>query len=280
MIELGKYNELKILKRTKFGLYLGDETGEEVLLPNKYCPESFKLEDEIKVFVYLDHEERKIATNIKPKILLHEYALLKVTSVEDVGAFLDWGLEKELLVPFKEQRQKMEAGRWYIVFLDIDIKSDRLYATNKIEQRLQNEFLTVKEGDEVDLLVLQKTDLGFSVIVNNGHKGLIFKNEIFKELNIGDKFKGYVKNIREDNKIDISLQEIGYKNYGDTNTELVYRTLKENEGFLAYTDKSSPDEIYSKFGISKKAFKKSIGALYKERKISISPEGIKLIIDS
>ncbi len=185
MIELGKYNELKILKRTKFGLYLGDETGEEVLLPNKYCPESFKLEDEIKVFVYLDHEERKIATNIKPKILLHEYALLKVTSVEDVGAFLDWGLEKELLVPFKEQRQKMEAGRWYIVFLDIDIKSDRLYATNKIEQRLQNEFLTVKEGDEVDLLVLQKTDLGFSVIVNNGHKGLIFKNEIFKELKDG-----------------------------------------------------------------------------------------------
>jgi len=279
MIQIGKYTELKILKQTKFGLYLGDESGEEVLLPNKYCPESFELQDKIKVFVYLDHEERKVATNLEPKILLNEFALLKVTAVEEVGAFLDWGLEKELLVPFKEQRQKMEEGRWYIVYLDIDTKTDRLYATNKIEKHLQNEELTVKDGDKVDLLVMQKTELGFSVIVNNLYKGLIFKNEIFKELNIGDKLNGFVKKIREDNKIDISLHEIGYENYSDTNTALIYKILEENGGFIAITDKSSPEEIYSQFGISKKAFKRSIGALYKERKITISPEGIKLTTD-
>jgi len=278
VIEIGKYNELRILKQTKFGLYLGDESGEEVLLPNKYCPENFEPEDKIEVFVYLDHNERKIATNLKPKILLHEFALLKVTAIEDVGAFLDWGMEKELLVPFKEQRQKMEAGRWYVVYLDIDKKTDRLFASNKIEKHLQNETLTIQEGDEVELLVMQKTDLGFSVIINNTHKGLIFENEIFKELNIGDKFNGFVKKIRDDNKIDISIQAIGYDKYSDTNTELIYRLLKENDDFLPITDKSSPDEIYLQFGISKKAFKKSIGALYKERKITITTEGIRIVV--
>lgn len=277
MIEIGRYNELRILRQTSVGLYLGDESGEDVLLPNKYCPESFKLEDKMGVFVYRDYAGRKVATNLTPKIFLNEFALLQVTAVADVGAFMDWGMEKDLMVPFKEQRQKMEEGRWYIVYLDIDKKTDRLYASNKIEKILQNEVLTLEEGEEVELLVLQKTDIGFSVIVNNAHKGLIFKNEIFKELNIGDKLNGFVKKIREDNKIDISIQPIGYDNFNDTNSELIYRTLVENKGFLAVTDKSSPDEIYLQFGISKKAFKKSIGALYKQRKITIQLKGIKLI---
>ncbi len=277
MIEIGKYNELIILRQTSVGLYLGDESGEEVLLPNKYCPGNFNLKDKIKVFVYRDHEERKVATNIIPKIFLNEFALLQVAALTDVGAFMDWGMEKELIVPFKEQRQKMEEGRWYIVYLDIDKKTDRLYASNKIEKFMQNEVLSLKKGDEVELLVLQKTDIGFSVAVNHKHKGLIFKNEIFKELNIGDKLKGFVKKIREDNKIDISVQPIGYNNFNDPNTELIYRALVENKGFLAITDKSSPDEIYLQFGISKKAFKKSIGALYKHRKITFHPGGIKLI---
>lgn len=277
MIEIGRKNKLKILRQTSIGLFLGDVSGEDVLLPNKYCPKNFKTEDEIEVFVYRDHEGRKIATNLTPKIHLHEFALLQVTAVTEVGAFLDWGMEKELFVPFMEQRQKMKKGRWYIVYLELDTKTDRLYASNRIERHLQNDILTIKEKEEVELLVLQKTDLGFTVIVNNRHKGLLFNNEIFRELNIGDKLNGFVKKIREDNKIDISIQAIGYNKFIDTNSDLLYRALSENEGFLAVTDKTSPDEIYLQFGISKKAFKKTLGALLKQKKIKILPNGIKLI---
>lgn len=277
MIEIGRSNELRILRNTSVGLYLGDESGEEVLLPNKYCPEKFELQDKIEVFVYHDHEERKVATKIKPKILLNEFELLQVTAVTNVGAFMDWGLEKDLLVPFREQRHKMQEGKWYIVYLDVDRKTDRLYASNRIDDILQNRVLTVERGEEVSLFVFQKTDLGFSVIVNNIHKGLLFRNEIFKELNIGDKIIGFVKNIREDNKLDISIQRIGYENFNDCNSELIFHKLVENEGFLPVTDKSSPEEIRRQFGISKKAFKKSIGALYKQHKITILSEGIKSI---
>jgi hypothetical protein len=277
MIEIGRSNELRILRNTSVGLYLGDESGEEVLLPNKYCPEKFELQDKIEVFVYRDHEERKVATKIRPKILLNRFELLQVTAVTNVGAFMDWGLEKDLLVPFREQRHKMQEGKWYIVYLDVDRKTDRLYASNRIDDFLQNRVLTVERGEEVSLFVFQKTDLGFSVIVNNIHKGLLFRNEIFKELNIGDKIIGFVKNIREDNKLDISIQRIGYENFNDCNSELIFHKLVENEGFLPVTDKSSPEEIRRQFGISKKAFKKSIGALYKQRKITILPEGIKSI---
>lgn len=277
MIEIGRSNELRILRNTSVGLYLGDESGEEVLLPNKYCPEKFELQDKIEVFVYHDHKERKVATKIKPKILLNDFELLQVTAVTNVGAFMDWGLEKDLLVPFREQRHKMQEGKWYIVYLDVDRKTDRLYASNRIDDFLQNRVLTVERGEEVSLFVFQKTDLGFSVIVNNIHKGLLFRNEIFKELNIGDKIIGFVKNIREDNNLDISIQRIGYENFNDCNSELIFHKLVENEGFLPVTDKSSPEEIRRQFGISKKAFKKSIGALYKQRKITILPEGIKSI---
>lgn len=277
MIEIGRYNKLRILSQNTIGLLLGDKSGESVLLPKKYCPESYELDDEIKIFVYLDNKGNKIATNVIPKILFNEFALLKVTAVTDVGVFMDWGMEKELFVPFREQTQKMEEGRWYIVYLDLDKKTDRLYASSRIERHLQNEVLTVVENDKVHLLVLQKTDLGFSVIINNAHKGLVFKNEIFKKLNIGDKLNGFVKKIHEDNKIDISIQPIGYTNFIDKNTKLVYNALLKNNGFLAVTDKSSPDEISRQFGMSKKAFKKSLGALYKQRKIKLLPDGIELI---
>lgn len=277
MIEIGKYNKLIIRREASPGLYLANELEEEVLLPNKYCPEDYKIGDNIEVFVYLDSNEQKIATNIRPKILLNEFALLQVTAVTEVGTFMDWGLEKELFVPFREQRHKMEEGRWYIVYLDIDPETDRLFGSNQIEKLLQNDELNLTEGEKVKLLVLKKTDLGFNVIVNDEYKGLIFKNEIFKELNIGDKLDGYVKKIREDLKIDISLQPIGYDQFNDANADLVFRILSESDGSLAITDKSSPDEIYTTFGISKKAFKKSLGALYKQRKIIIEPTGIKLI---
>ncbi len=277
MIEIGKYNKLRILRNTSVGLFLGDDLGEDVLLPNKYCPKRFNLEDEIEVFVYLDNYERKIATNLTPKINLNEFSFLKVTAVTDVGAFLDWGMEKELLVPFFEQKQRMEEERWYIVYLDLDKKTNRLYASNKIEKHLQNNDLTVEERENVELLVMRKTDLGFSAIVNNQHSGLIYDNEIFQKINIGDKLNGVVKKIRGDNKIDISIQSIGYNNFIDKNSELIYQALLKNKGFLAVTDKTSPDEIYSKFGISKKAFKKTLGALFKQHKITIEPHGIKLI---
>ncbi len=277
MIEIGKYQILKILRKTSVGLYLGDESGEDILLPNKYCPEKYNLEEEIEVFVYRDNMERKIATNLTPKILLHEFALLQVTTVDTVGAFMDWGLEKELLVPFKEQRQRMVEGRWYVVYMDIDTKTDRLYASNKIEKRLDNKILTVKEGDSVDLLVFHKTDLGFSVIINNIHKGLIYNNDVFKVLNIGDKLTGYIKKIREENKIDVSIRPAGYSNYNNTNSNIIYNKLVENNGVLALGDKSAPEDIYSYLGISKKEFKKAIGALYKDKKIKISPKEIRLI---
>ncbi len=278
MIEIGKYNTLRILRETSVGMYLGDEeTGEDVLLPNKYCPEHFELYDPIEVFVYRDYAERKVATNLTPEILLHEFALLQVKDVSHAGAFMDWGLEKHLLVPFTEQRQEMEVGRWYIVYMDIDAKTDRLYGSNKIEQRLQNEELTVAEGDEVDLLVYKQSDLGFSVIVNNLHQGLVFQNEVFKEIRVGEKMKGFVKKIREENKLDISLQPLGYRNFIGNNTEVICNALTLNNGFLPITDKSSPEIIYKQFGMSKKAFKKTIGALYKERKIMIETGGIRLM---
>lgn len=277
MIEIGQYNELRILRETSVGLFLGDESGEDVLLPNKYRPEKFEIGDKIEVFVYRDHEERKVATNLEPKILLNNFALLQVTAVTEIGAFMDWGLEKELMVPFNEQRQKMEEGRWYLVYMMLDKKTDRLFASNKIDKFLQNEALTITEGDAVDLIVMQKTDLGFSVIIDNVHKGLIYENEIFKKLNVGDKLSGFIKKIREDNKIDVSLHPIGYENFNDLNSQLIFQKLKDNRGFLEVTDQSSPEDIYAQFGISKKAFKKAIGSLFKQRKIILEKTGIRLV---
>jgi predicted RNA-binding protein (virulence factor B family) len=277
MIEQGKFVRLSIVKRSTFGLFLGDEAGEELLLPNKYCTDSMKPGLEADVFIYRDSEDRKVATTLTPKIRFHEFALLKVTAVAKVGAFMDWGLEKELMVPFREQPQNMEEGRWYIVYLDLDQKSDRLFASNRVERHLQNDKLSVAEGDEVSLLVWQKTDLGYTVIINHAHKGLVFENEIFTDLNVGEKLKGYVKKVRDDNKIDISLQAIGYLKFNDANSELIFSALKENQGFLPLTDKSSPEVIYAQFGISKKAFKKSVGALYKQKKILIETSGIRLL---
>lgn len=275
-MEQGTYASLTIKKRSSFGLFLGDDAGEEVLLPNKHCRDNMKPGMKVEVFIYRDSEDRKVATTLTPKIALHEFALLKVTAVSKVGAFVDWGLEKELLVPFREQRQKMEAGRWYMVYMDLDEKTDRLYASNRLERFLSNEHISLSEGEEVALMVLQKTDLGYSVIINHRHKGLVYDNEIYRELHIGDQLKGYVKNVREDQKIDISLQAIGYQNVNESNIELIYHQLSVHNGFLPFTDASSPDEIQSQFGISKKAFKKAIGALYRQKKITLGPDGINL----
>lgn len=276
-IEIGKYNDLQVLRETSVGLYLGTEEGEDVLLPNKYCPDSYNIGDTLRVFVYPDNEGRKVATTLVPKVLVNEFAFLQVSAIEKVGAFLDWGLDKELMVPFREQRAPMEKGRWYIVFMTVDEKTDRLYATNKVEQRLDNQSLEIKEGDRVDLLILQKTDLGFSAIINNRHKGLLYDSEIFRDINVGQKLTGYIKNIREDQKIDLTLQPLGYHESKDTHTDLVLRKLMENGGSLPLNDKSAPDVIYSELGISKKAFKRAIGAMYRERTITITEDGITMV---
>ena len=277
MIELGKKHKLNVIRQTNDGLILVDDQKEEILLPTNECPSNLKIGDSLNVFIYRDQNEKKIATTVIPKITLHEFALLQVASITKVGAFLDWGLEKNLLIPFSEQQQELKEGRWYIVYLDIDETTDRLFASTYIERQLQNIHITVKEGEKVDLLVYQKTDLGYSVIVNNEHKGLVFENEIFTTINIGDVLKGYVKKIREDNKLDISLQPIGYKKFIDVNSSNIYQTLIDNNGYLTVTDKSSPEEIKSLFGLSKKAFKKSIGALYKQKKIVIEKDGIRIL---
>jgi len=277
MIEQGKTSTLKIIKRASFGLYLSDDSGEEVLLPNKYCTDEMKPEEEVDVFVYQDSEGRKVATTTTPLIAIYEFAQLQVNAVSGVGAFLDWGLDKDLMVPFREQKVKLEEGRWYIVYLDLDRKTDRLYASNRIERFLQNDVISVKEGEEVDLLIWQKTDIGYNVIINNIHKGLIFDNEIFTPLRIGDRLAGFVKKVREDGKIDVAIQASGYRQTNDVNSNRILKQLAENEGFLNFTDKSNPEDIYARFGISKKAFKKSLGALYKQKIISLDKDGIRLL---
>lgn len=277
MIAIGVYNELEILRETSVGLFLGDEEGEDVLLPNKYVPETYEIGDKLNVFVYLDYDERKVATNLTPGILLNEFALLEVVDVADVGTFLDWGMEKHLMVPYKEQRVKMEEGRWYVVYLALDEETDRLYASNKLEKWLNNDELTLKEGEEVNILVYRETEIGYSVIINNQFKGLVYKNEIFRNLRIGDKLPAYVKTIREGNKVDISLHPIGYENFNSKNSEDIYHALVQNGGFLNLTDKSAPEEIYLRFHISKKAFKKAVGDLYRQRKITMEDNGIRLV---
>lgn len=274
MIPIGRYSQLRIDRETSVGLYLQDKEGEDVLLPHKYCPESYDLDDELEVFVYLDHEERKIATTLKPKITLHQFSFLKVVDVNPVGAFLDWGLEKDLLVPFREQRKEMEKDRWYVVFLDIDRSTDRLFASNKIEKYLSNEDLSIKKGEEVDLLIYHESPMAFSAIINNEHKGLVYKNEVVESLRVGSKTKGYIKKIREDDKIDLSLEPIGFKNYKDKNEQLIMDALEANHGQLPFSDKSDPNKIRKAFGLSKKAFKKAIGGLYRQRLIQIDEHQI------
>ncbi len=277
MIQIGKFQELFIARDTDFGLFLEDEGGEEVLLPNKYCPETYRIGDRIQVFVYRDHEERKTATTLTPKIKLNEFALLKVTDVNDFGAFLDWGLEKELLVPHREQRLKMEKDRWYLVYLALDQTTDRLFATTKLDKYLDKTPGDLQEGAEAELLVQKKTDLGYAVIINQRHKGLLFENEVFKELRIGQYCGGYIKKIREDGKIDVSLYPIGFVKANAGHVKLILEKLEANNGFLPLHDRSNPQEISDMLGISKKAFKKAIGALYKQRKVDIEETGIKLV---
>ncbi|GMN05423.1 S1-like domain-containing RNA-binding protein [Croceitalea sp. MTPC5] len=276
MIQLGNYNELTVNRSTSVGVFLEDDDGTEILLPNKYVPENVKLDEKLTVFCYLDSQERPVSTTLKPFIIRNSFAFLKVVEVNSIGAFLDWGLEKHLFVPYREQRVKMEAGRWYVVYCYLDEQSFRLTASSKIDKFLSNEEISVKYNDEVEILVSRKTELGWEVIIGHKHKGLLFFDEVFRPIAIGDTLKGYIKRIREDKKIDISLQALGSKML-DATASLIYKKLLEEDGFLPLHDKSLPEEIKRKLQLSKKAFKKGVGVLYKDRKITIQEDGIRLI---
>lgn len=278
MIAIGQYNTLTVLRDTKVGLFLG-EGAEDVgiLLPNKYVPNDIKVGDSLAVFVYLDHEERPVATTLEPYILLHEFALLRVNYVNQVGAFMDWGLEKDLFVPFAAQARPMEKGKRYLVYMFMDPKSNRLVASSKTNQFLKNEELTVVQGDEVELIVSHITDIGINVIINQQHKGLLYKDEVYDDaIRTGDRLRGFIKHIRPDNKIDVSLQAFGYEKV-EPNAQYILDELKASRGFLRLHDNSHPEDIKSVLKMSKKTFKKAIGALYKDKLIEIKEDGIYLI---
>ena len=278
MIEIGKYNTLTILRDTKVGLFLGNgNEAEDILLPNKYVPEHFEIGDEMTVFVYLDHEERPVATTLEPYILLNEFALLRVNYVNQIGAFLDWGMEKDILAPFREQARPMEKGKRYLVYLYMDEKTNRLVATSKINQFLKNDNLTVERGEEVDLIVSHITELGINVIINEKHKGLLYKDEVYDEtIRTGDRLRGYIKTIRPDNKIDVSLEKLGYERI-EPNAQKILDELRASRGFLRLNDNSHPEDIKTVLQMSKKTFKKAIGSLYKDKLIEIKDDGIYLV---
>ena len=282
MLKIGKYNTLTILRDTQVGLFLGNpekdpEGIHDVLLPNKYVPNEFEIGEELIVFVYLDHEQRPVATTLEPYILLNEFALLRVNYINQVGAFMDWGMEKDILVPFKEQARPMEKGKRYLVYLYMDEKTNRLVASSKTNQFLNNETLTVENGEEVELIVSHITEIGINVIINERHKGLLYKDEVYDDsIRTGDRMRGFIKNIRPDNKIDVSLQKQGYENI-EPNAEKILNELRASRGFLRLNDNSHPEDIKTVLKMSKKTFKKAIGALYKEKLIEIKEDGIYLI---
>ena len=275
MFNLGVKNTLRILRGTSVGMYLGDDEGNDVLLPKKYIPDDVIVGDDIEVFIYRDSEDRIIATTLEPKVQLDGFAYLQVMAVTGIGAFLDWGLEKDLFVPFKEQNKKLATGDWCAVYVYLDEETDRLVGSCKVNKFFEKENIQLEIGQEVDLLVFEETNLGLNVVINNKYKGLIYENEIFQRIKLGTHTKGYIKNIREDKLIDVSLQKQGYANI-EPNAEKILEKLKANNGFLDVTDKSDANYIMYQLEMSKKTFKKAVGGLYKQRLIRIEDDGIYL----
>ncbi len=275
MIKVGEYNELEVVKELDFGIYLR-EGDVEILMPTKWVPKETKIGDMMNVFVFRDSDDRLIATTVKPMATADTFAFLEAKQVNEVGAFLDWGMDKDLFVPFREQAQKMQAGKSYVVFVYVDEETDRLVASSKLSRFIIREDIDVQEGDIVDLLIYSETDLGFNAIVNDLYSGLIYKNEIYEAIRVGDKMQGFVKRVREDEKIDLSLQKSGYELVDDVKWRIL-KLMKDEKGFLALNDNSTPEEIKAKLQISKKAFKKAIGALYRERLVKLTDKGVELI---
>ncbi|MDR0937809.1 MAG: GntR family transcriptional regulator [Mediterranea sp.] len=275
-IELGRFNQLEVVKEVEFGVYLdgGEDTG-EILLPARYVPEGCQVGEWVNVFLYLDMDERLVATTLTPWVQVGQFASLEVAWVNQFGAFMRWGLMKDLFVPFSEQRQKMEVGRKYIIHAHVDEESYRIVASAKVERYLSKATPPYEPDEEVDILVWQETDLGFKAIIENKYNGLIYKNEVFRHLPVGTSTTAFVKQVRPDGKVDLMLQKPGFEKVDDfAQTLLAY--IREHGGQIPLGDKSPADEIYDTFGVSKKTFKKGVGELYKKHLILIGDEGIRL----
>ncbi|NTW23351.1 MAG: GntR family transcriptional regulator [Lentimicrobium sp.] len=272
----GKYNTLNISKVVDFGVYLDGEQLGEILLPMKWVPEGTRPNSSLEVFIYFDSEDRLIATTMKPYAQVGEFALLKAKAVNEVGAFMDWGLDKDLLVPYREQKAKMIADRFYLVYIYADPKSGRIAGSARLERFFDPEPAALNPGEEVDLIIWAKSDLGYKAIINNQHEGLLYESEIFQELERGQHLKGFVVKIREDGKIDLNLNKPGFEKVDELSAKIL-EMLKQHKGFLGVSDKSPADEIYLLFGVSKKTFKKAVGGLFKQRLIEIEPDGIRLV---
>jgi Uncharacterized protein conserved in bacteria len=274
-IDLGKFNTLEVVKEVDFGIYLNGGEDGEILLPKRYVPEECEIGQDLNVFIYLDNEERLVATTLTPLIEVGQFAYLEVAWVNEYGAFLNWGLMKDLFVPFREQKQKMQIGEKYIVYAHVDDDSYRIVASAKVERYLSKSQPSYQPGEEVQILVWQKTTLGFKAIVENSYSGLLYENEIFQSLHTGMRLKAYVKQVREDGKIDLILQKPGFEKVDDfSKTLLDY--IKDKGGRIALNDKSPAEDIYAIFGVSKKTFKKGVGDLYKKHLILLSDNGITL----
>jgi len=276
-VELGVYNELRLDRFTSPGAYLEDEEGNDVLLPTKYVDPSFQIDDMIKVFLYKDSEGRIIATTLTPKILVNQFAFLKIAEVNQYGAFAEWGVEKHLLIPYREQPKPLEEGKHYFIYMYIDEATERLVGTSRIGMYMETvENDELQADDEVDLMVWEFTELGLKVLVNNRFQGLIFKNELHRRVRMGETLRGFVKTVRPDGKLDIVLERAGYDKI-DTHAQKLLTMLENNGGFLDLTDKSDPEEIQYRTGWSKKVFKQVVGNLYKQRLISLHENGITLV---
>ena len=266
---------MEVVKQVDFGVYLNGGDDGEILLPSRYVPEGCKPGDMLKVFIYLDNEERLIATTLQPKVQVGEFACLEVAWVNEYGAFLDWGLMKDLFVPFREQKQKMQKGHRYVVHAHVDEDSYRIMASAKVERYLSKEMPSYQPGEEVEVMVWQRTDLGYKVIVDNQFSGLVYQREIFKALEPGMKMSAYIRQVREDGKIDLTLQKDGLQKVGDF-AEVLLQYIKDHDGYTPLNDKSAAEDIYDAFEVSKKTFKKAVGDLYKKRLIVLVEDGIRL----
>ena len=276
MITIGQTYSLEVIKTVDFGFYLDAEDLGEVLLPRKHAPDNLSIGDIIDVFIYLDSEDRPVATTQKPRAKVGEFAYLKVVAITDVGAFLDWGLDKDILVPFAEQHRQMEAEHSYLVYLYIDERDGRIAASSKIDKFLDDERPhDFRPQQAVNLIIANTTELGFKAIINNSHWGVLYNNDVFQRLSFGQSKKGFIKKVRDDGKIDLTLQ--GGQETRDKYAKIILQYLNKQNGFAPVHDKSDPQLISRLFGMSKKAFKKAIGGLYKQRVISIDKDGIRLL---
>jgi predicted RNA-binding protein (virulence factor B family) len=276
MINIGKINELKVVKEVDFGVYLDGQDFDDILMPKRYVPENCKIDDLIEVFVYCDSEDRLVATTEEPYATVGDFAFLKVKSVNSFGAFMEWGLLKDLLVPFREQKMDMEEGKSYLVYIYLDLETNRIAASSKVDKFIKDgSSENFNPGQEVDLLIFSITDIGYKALINGSFQGILYKNEVFGQLEKGQQLKGFIKLVREDGKIDLTLHKFGYNKVSDFSEHLL-SAIKDNNGRIEITDKSPSEDIYEMFGVSKKTFKKAVGSLYKKRLIKIEKDYIKL----